>query len=86
MTLKDEEAIFEDMRKRLMRLTIEQLRKIAKDERIAMAHGASRMECADAIASARRHRIHEQQESETAHPWRRYGSVNAMPIWRSTYV
>ena len=68
--------VWEDMRERLMNLTLKQLKQIARDEHISLGYDASRKDtCVGAIVSARRHRCMEAQESPTTHPWRRWRSA-----------
>ena len=51
------EAIWDEMRERLMSLTTKQLRQIARDEGICLGYDASRKDTTvGAIVSARRHR------------------------------
>lgn len=51
------EAIWDEMRERLMDLTTKQLRQLAKDEGICLGYDASRKDTTvGAIVSARRHR------------------------------
>ena len=77
---KTPERAWSDMRERLMKLPMKQLKQIARDEKITLGYDASRKDtCVGAIVSARRHRIHElEADSEHIHPWRRYHSVNNM--------
>ena len=51
------ESVWEDMRERLMGLTLKQLRQLAKDEGISLGYAASRKDSAVAeIVTQRRHR------------------------------
>ena len=51
------EAIWDEMRERLMGLTTKQLRQLARDEGITLGYAASRKDTTvGAIVSARRHR------------------------------
>lgn len=81
MNIKDERAVWEEMRQRLMGLTLKQLKQIAKDEQITLGYDACRKDsCVAAIVSARRHRTHEMNADPATHPWRRWGSVNNMQV------
>lgn len=52
-----DEGVWEDMRERLMGLTLRQLKQLAKDEGISLGYAASRKDSAVAeIVTQRRHR------------------------------
>ena len=71
-----ENDIFDDLRERLMGLTLKQLRQIARDEHITLGYDASRKDsCVGAIVSARRSRARQTQEDLASHPWRKWRSV-----------
>lgn len=73
-------SIWEEMRERLMGLTLKQLKQIAKDEHISLGYDASRKDtCVGAIVTARRHRAMGAEEAPETHPWRKFRSVNNMP-------
>ena len=73
------DTIWEDMRARLMGLTVKQLKQIAKDEHISLGYDASRKDtCVGAIVSARRHRCVELNEDPATHPWRKWRSVKGV--------
>lgn len=58
----DDPAIWEDMRRRLMKLTTKQLKQLAKDEGICLGYDASRKDSmVGNIVSTRRHRCIEQE-------------------------
>ena len=76
------EAIWDEMRERLMGLTTKQLRQLAKDERISLGYDASRKDTTvGAIVSQRRHRaltgkIVTTGEEASGGDWcREYGSI-----------
>lgn len=72
---------WDDMRERLMRLTMKQLKQIAKDEHIALGYAASRKDSTVAeIVAQRRTRALDTDAGENVHPWRRYRSVERMHI------
>ena len=80
-------SIWEDMRERLMRLTLKQLKKLAKDEHVTLGYGACRKDtCVGAIVSARRNRSLSQRKDPNTHPWRRWNSVNTMTIKYHTHA
>ena len=83
----DDPTVWEDMRERLMRLTLKQLKQIAKDEHICLGYGGSRKDtCVGAIVSARRHRCIELSADPSTHPWRKWSSVSKMPIRQADYA
>lgn len=70
-----------EMRERLMRLSMKQLKQIAKDEHIALGYAASRKDSTVAeIVAQRRSRTLDIEAGEKVHPWRRYRSVERMHI------
>ena len=79
---KTPERVWSDMRERLMKLTMKQLKQIARDEKIALGYDASRKDtCGGAIVSARRHRIHElEADPEHIHPCRRRAIPNRSTV------
>lgn len=82
-----DQQVWADMRERLMKLTLKQLKQLAKDEQISLGYDASRKDtCVGAIVSARRHRTKEMGADPATHPWRRWGSLNAIPIKHQTNV
>lgn len=77
----DDPAIWEDMRQRLMRLTVKQLKQLAKDEGICLGYDACRKDSmVGNIVSSRRHRCIEQKEDPSTHPWRKWNSINNMAV------
>ena len=71
-----DERIWEEMRDRLMKLTMKQLKQTAKEEKICLGYAASRKDTLVAeIVSARRHRVMEGSEGQSLHPWREWHSV-----------
>lgn len=77
----DDPSIWEDMRERLMGLTVKQLKQLAKDEHISLGYDACRKDSlVGSIVSTRRHRCIEYNEDPKTHPWRRWNSLNNMPI------
>lgn len=77
----DDPSVWEDMRQRLMGLTVKQLKQIAKDEGISLGYAASRKDSmVGEIVTARRHRILERNRGESYHSWRKWNSLNIMPI------
>lgn len=72
----DDPNIWEDMRERLMSLTVKQLKQIAKDEGISLGYDASRKDTTvGAIVTARRQRAMEATDDPGLHPWRRWRSL-----------
>lgn len=56
---------YEEMRAELMGMTVEQLRKIARDERICLSYsGATKRGTVDEIVSQRRYREHMARDGE----------------------
>lgn len=81
MSRKTEAQIFEEMRQRLMRLTVAQLKQIAKDERISLGYDGCRKDSiVGRIVSERRNRARLTGEDPNAHPWRRWNSVSTIPV------
>lgn len=85
------EAIWDEMRERLMGLTTKQLRQLAKDEDICLGYDASRKDTTvGAIVSARRHRALRGEVVTTGgetngNDWcREYGSIRKGQAWTST--
>lgn len=77
----DDPSIWEDMRERLMGLTVKQLKQLAKDEHISLGYDACRKDSlVGNIVSTRRHRCIECNEDPKTHPWRKWNSLNNMPI------
>lgn len=77
----DDPSIWEDMRERLMGLTVKQLKQLAKDEHISLGYDACRKDSmVGNIVSTRRHRCIEYNEDPKTHPWRKWNSLNNMPI------
>lgn len=77
----DDPSIWEDMRERLMGLTVKQLKQLAKDEHISLGYDACRKDSlVGSIVSTRRHRCIEYNEDPKTHPWRKWNSLNNMPI------
>lgn len=77
----DDPSIWEDMRERLMGLTVKQLKQLAKDEGICLGYDACRKDSlVGNIVSTRRHRCIEYNEDPKTHPWRKWNSLNNMPI------
>lgn len=77
----DDPSIWEDMRERLMGLTVKQLKQLAKDEHISLGYDACRKDSrVDNIVLTRRHRCIEYNEDPKTHPWRKWNSLNNMPI------
>lgn len=77
----DDPAIWEDMRQRLMKLTTKQLKQIARDEHITLGYAASRKDTlVGEIVSQRRCRVREAQADPDTHPWRKWNSVERMPV------
>lgn len=55
---------YEEMRAELSRMTVKQLRAIARDEGICLSYsGATKAGTVNEIVSQRRHREHERSES-----------------------
>ena len=76
----NKEKVWADMRERLMKLTLKQLKQIAKDEGITLGYAGSRKDtCAAEIVAQRRHRALSGEKFE-AHksPWRKWRSVEKM--------
>ena len=80
MTGGDQEKVWTDMRERLMRLTLKQLKQIAREEGIALGYAGSRKDsCVGEIVAQRRHRaLSGKRESEHPTPWRKFRSVEKM--------
>lgn len=77
----DDPSIWEDMRERLMGLTVKQLKRLAKDEHISLGYDAYRKDSlVGNIVSTRRHRCIEYNADPKTHPWRKWNSLNNMPI------
>lgn len=77
----DDPSIWEDMRERLMGLTVKQLKQLAKDEHISLGYDACRKDSlVGNIVSTRRHRCIEYNADPKQHPWRKWNSLNNMPI------
>ena len=77
----DDPSIWEDMRERLMGLTVKQLKRLAKDEHISLGYDACRKDSlVGNIVSTRRHRCIEYNADPKTHPWRRWNSVSSMRI------
>ena len=71
----DDRQVWEDMRQRLMKLPLKQLKQIARDEHITLGYAASRKDsCVGEIVSQRRHRCIEEQKNPEIHPWRKWHS------------
>ena len=72
----DNSHIGEEMRQRLMKLTIKQLKQVAKEEQIRLGYAGSMKDtCVSAIVAARRKRCIESQENPELHPWRKWHSA-----------
>ena len=72
----DSPQVWEDMRQRLMKLTIKQLKQIAREEHICIGYAASRKDSlVGEIVGTRRHRCLESQENPELHPWRKWHSA-----------
>ena len=57
------------------------LKQLAKDEHISLGYDACRKDSlVGNIVSTRRHRCIEYNEDPKTHPWRKWNSVNNMPI------
>lgn len=70
-----------DMRERLMRLSMKQLKQIAKDEHVTLGYAAARKDSTAAeIVSHRRHRALNPDAGENIHPWRKFRSVERMHL------
>lgn len=83
---KDDPAIWEDMRQRLMKLTTKQLKQLAKDEHISLGYDACRKDSmVGNIVSTRRHRCIEQDADPSTHPWRKWHSLNNMAVHSDGY-
>lgn len=72
---KNDPSTWEDMRERLMGLSLKQLRQIAKDEHITIGYAASRKDTmVGVIVTARRKKAEKEQRDPEAHPWRKWHS------------
>lgn len=68
--------IWENMRRRLMQLTVTQLRQIAKDESITLGYAASRKDTlVDEIVAQRRYRANQINADPNSHPWREWNTA-----------
>jgi hypothetical protein len=71
-----EKEIWENMRQRLMELTMKQLNQLAKDEQITLGYSASRKDSlVGEIIAQRRCRAHERNVDPNINPWREWHNI-----------
>jgi transposase len=71
-----EKEIWENMRQRLMQLTMKQLKQLAKDEQITLGYSSSRKDSlVGEIIAQRRHRAQERDVDPSIHPWREWHNI-----------
>lgn len=71
-----EKEIWENMRQRLMQLTMKQLKQLAKDEQITLGYSASRKDSlVGEIIAQRRHRAQERVLDPNVHPWHEWHNI-----------
>ena len=76
----DNPSVWTNMHARLMRLTPDQLRKLAMEEGVPLEDATPKESMVSAIVDMRRGRILERNRGESYHSWRKWNSLNIMPI------